>query len=145
MIVNLVHTHQRPTPFGLGTQFSAFTTPQTQFKISLSKGSHILTQRLAKGKEKDTSDYPIYRWRRLAPHPHQLVKIFSKGFASLGDRAAIQIQLDTLRYRSGLTPINKGPHRKECEDSTFDVGTLWPGQGFAYCENALKDSTLWRV
>ena len=52
---------------------------------------------------------------------------------------------DTLSYRSGLSPIAKGPHRRECEDSTFGVGTLWPGQGFAYCENALKDSTLWRV
>ena len=52
---------------------------------------------------------------------------------------------DTLAYRSGLSPIAKGPHRKECEDSTFGVGTIWPGQAFAYCENAQKNSTLWRV
>ena len=89
MISILARTHQRPTPFGLGTQFTAFITPQTQFKICLSKGSQILTQRLAKGKEKDRSDYPIFRWRRLALHQHQLIKIFTKGFASLGECAAI--------------------------------------------------------
>ena len=61
MIQNLARTHQSLTPFGLGTQFSAFATPQTQFKIALSKGSQVLTQRLAKGKEIDTSTNPIFR------------------------------------------------------------------------------------
>lgn len=39
MIQNLARTHQRPTPFGLGTQFTAFATPHTEFRICLSKGS----------------------------------------------------------------------------------------------------------
>ena len=145
MITLLARTHQRPTPFGLGTQFTAFATPQTQFKICLSKGSQILTQRMAKGKEVDTSDNPIFRWRCLALHQYQLIKIFNKGFTSLGDRAAIQMHRETLSYCSGLSPIAKGPHRRECEDSTFGGGTIWPGQGFAYCEKAMEDSTLWRV
>ena len=146
MVSLMAGTQQRPTPFGLGTQFTAFATPQTQFNICLSKGHQILPQRLAKGKEVDTSENPTWRWRRLALHQHQLIKIFTKkGFASLGDRAAIQMHRETLSYRSGLSPIAKGPHRRECEDSTFGVGTIWPGQGFAYCENAQKNSTLWRV
>ena len=124
MISILARTHQRPSPFGLGTEFTTFATPQTQFKICLSKGSQILTQRLAKGKEKDRSDYPIFRWRRLALHQHQLLKIFNKGFASLGDRAVIQMHRETLSYCSGLSLIAKGPHRRECEDSTFGVGII---------------------
>lgn len=146
MINLLARTQQRPAPFGLGTQFTAFATPQTKFKIRLSKGSQVLTQRMAKGKEVDTSENPIFRWRRLALHQHQLIKIFSqKGFASLGDRAAIQMHRDTLAYRSGLSPLAKDPHRRECEDSTFGCGKIWPGQGFGYRDDALKDSTLWRV
>ena len=39
LIQNLARTHQRPTPFGLSTQFSAFATPQTKFKLVLSEGS----------------------------------------------------------------------------------------------------------
>ena len=81
----------------------------------------------------------------MALHQYQLIKIFNKGFASLGDRAAIQMHRETLSYCSGLSPIAKGPHRRECEDSTFGVGTIWLGQGFAYCKKAMEDSTLWRV
>ena len=100
---------------------------------------------MAKGKEVDTSENPTFRWRRLALYPHQLIKIFKKGFASLGDRAAIQMHRDTLSHRSGLSLLAKGPHRRECEDSTFDVGKIWPGQGFAYRDDAVEDSTLWCV
>ena len=52
---------------------------------------------------------------------------------------------DTLAHRSGLSPIHKGPHKRECEDSTFGVGKIWPGQAFAYRDKAVKNSTLWRV
>ena len=50
MVSLMARTQQRPTPFGLGTQFMAFATPQTQFNICLSKGHQILPRRLAKGK-----------------------------------------------------------------------------------------------
>ena len=63
LIQTLARTHQRPTPFGLGTQFTAFATPHSEFKIHLSRGSHVLTHRIAKGKEIDTSANPIFRWR----------------------------------------------------------------------------------
>ena len=71
--------------------------------------------------------------------------IFNKGFASLKDRAIIHDHLLTPDRRSGLNPLAKAHYRLECEDSAFGVATIFPGQGFAYCENAKKDSTLWRV
>ena len=144
-IQTLARTHQRPISFGLGTQFTAFATPQSEFRIRLSRGSHVLTQRIAKGKEIDTFANPIFKKRLLALHQHQLVAIFNKGFASLSDRALIHAHHLTLDRRSSLNPLAKAHYRRECEDSTFRVGTVFPGQGFAYCENAKKDPTLWRV
>ena len=47
---------------------TAFATPQTKFKLVLSKGFQVLTQRLAKGKKIDTSDNPVVRRRRMALH-----------------------------------------------------------------------------
>ena len=107
MISNLARTHQRPTPFGLDTQLTAFATPHTEFRICLSRGSHVLTQRIAKGKEIDTFANPIFKKRLLALHQHQLVAIFNKGFASLSDRALIHAHRLTLDKRSGLNPLTK--------------------------------------
>ena len=145
MITNLARTHQRPTSFGLNTQFTTFSTPHTEFRVFLSKGSQILTQRMAKGKKIDTSANPIFRWRRLALHHHQLVKIFNKGYASMVDRAAIHDHLLTLNQRSGLSPFAKAHYRLECEDSTFEVGTILPGSAWAYFSSALENSSLVRV
>lgn len=146
LIWTLARTHQRPTPFALGTQFTVLATPHTEFKIRLSRGSHVLTQRIAKGKEIDTSENHIFKKRLLALYHHQLVAIFSKkGFASLSDRALIHAHLLTLDRHNGLSLLAKAFYRRECEDSAFGVGTIFPSQGFAYCENTKKDSTLWRV
>ena len=97
---------------------------------------------MAKGKEIGTSANPIFRWRRLASHQHQLIAIFNKGYASLADRAAIHDHLLTLSRRSGLNPLAKASYRLECEDSTFGVGMIFPGSASAYLPEAVEDSTL---
>lgn len=51
--------------------FTATITTQTKFKLSLSKGFQVLTQRLAKGKEIDLFTNPIVFRRRLALQPSQ--------------------------------------------------------------------------
>lgn len=97
---------------------------------------------MAKGKEIDTSANPIFRWRRLALHHYELIKIFNKGFASLSDRAAIHDHLLTLNQRSGLSPLAKAHYRLECKDSTFGVGTIFPGSASAYFPEAMENSAL---
>ena len=87
----------------------------------------MLTQRVAKGKEIDTSANPIFKHRLLALHQHQLIAIFNKGFASLSDRALIHAHRLTLDRRSGLNPLAKAHYRRECQDSSCGVGQVFPG------------------
>ena len=142
MISNLARIHQRSTPFGLGTQFTVFATPHTEFRVCLFKGSQILTQRMAKGKEIDTSANPIFRWRRLALHHYQLIKIFNKGYASMADRAVIHDHLLTLSSHSGLSLLAEAHYRLKCEDSTLNVGMIVLGSAWVYFSSVLENSSL---
>ena len=63
----------------------------------------------------------------------------------LDDIAVLTDHQLTLDRRSGLDPLSKASYGKECSDSTFEVGKIYPGCGFAYRPSAMEDSSLWRV
>ena len=71
--------------------------------------------------------------------------MFSKGYVTLDDIAVLNDHQLTLDRRNGLDPLSKVSYRKECSDSTFEVGKIYPGRGFAYRPSAMADSLLWRV
>lgn len=98
-----------------------------KFKLALSEGYQVITQRLAKGKKVDLFANPVVFRRRLALLPYQLESFFFKDFLTPNEVIILHHHQLTLDRQSGMDPLLKVVYKPECTYSLFEVGRLFAG------------------